>query len=261
MHTQSTALGPGFIIKFNFGEINDAIELPFLMALVLGLVTTATAHDHVTGATPAHVFTAGLLHPVTGLDYLITALGFGWWATKRTRSSLSRILFLGMVAIGLWIASYWVIPVSIIDTGIIVSLVLIILAATQRPAVPQPAFAIILPAFSLLYGYAHASALPQGQTAYAFIAGMSVTTIGLLATGSYAAVLCRHSGHAAAWPTNNSRGTRCQGYRRRQPSHETATADRQSVTSTRVIVTFRGGFWAFLGGFRRGKVAEAADKA
>ncbi|MEA2080229.1 MAG: HupE/UreJ family protein [Pseudomonadota bacterium] len=151
-----------------------------LMALVLGLVTTATAHAHVTGATPAHAFTAGLLHPVTGLDHLITALGFGWWATKRTRSSLSRILFLGMVAIGLWIASYWVIPVSIIDTGIIVSLVVIILAATQRPAAPQPAF-------GLLYGYAHASALPQGQTAYAFIAGMSVTTIGLLALGSYVA--------------------------------------------------------------------------
>ncbi len=34
----------------------------------------------------------------------------------------------------------------------------------------------------------------------------------------------------------------------------------QPITCTRVTATFRGGFWAFLGGFRRVKAANAADK-
>ena len=166
------------------------------MALVLGLVATATAHAHATDAIPVHAFTAGLLHPITGLDHLITALWVGWWTTERTRSSLSRVSFVGMVAMGLWTANYWVIPVPIIDTLIIMSLGLMVLAVMQRPAALPAAFVFLLPAFGLLYGYAHASELPPGEAAYGFIAGMSVTTIGLLALGGYAAAQCRHSDQA-----------------------------------------------------------------
>jgi len=160
-----------------------------LAVLVFGLVATVTAQAHVTGALHAHAFTDGLLHPITGLDHLITALGMGWLAVKHARPAISRGAFLGTIALGLWLAGQWVIPASIIDTAILLSLGCIGLVLLRKPAAMQPALMIMAPLFGLLYGYAHGSALPAGQAAYGFVAGMLVTTVSLLALGGYAASL------------------------------------------------------------------------
>lgn len=154
------------------------------MLLIVGVAAfTAPAHAH-PGHGPAD-FGSGLLHPFAGLDHLLAMVAVGLLAARgsgRGRwvlpgSFVGFMLFgalVGLAGHGPDVASIeWVIAASVLVFGLMVALL---------PRVPLTASALIIAAFALFHGYAHAVEMGHGSPA-AYMTGMLAGTAFLHAAG------------------------------------------------------------------------------
>ena len=96
-----------------------------LLSLLPALAMAHPGHDH------AHSgFMAGFIHPFTGLDHLVMALGFGvllWSAAKQWK--IAGVIALSITLIvGFLIGAQGLVPVNIAEYGIVASLVITAIA-------------------------------------------------------------------------------------------------------------------------------------
>jgi urease accessory protein len=131
-------------------------------ALALCLVALPVA------AHPGHAdaagFAAGLLHPLTGLDHLLTMLGIGMWSRKQEQPLAMPLTFIGMMALGAAVQLGAAVPESWIAASVLLTGLL--LAAVRLP----PAGAImVVAAFALLHGQAHGRELPELASAAGYL--------------------------------------------------------------------------------------------
>ncbi len=139
------------------------------------LTTPALAHS---GHLDAGL-TAGLLHPVTGLDHLALLLSSGLLAALTGRAlTLPLLTLLAMVAgtaLGVVMG-----PQSLIEPAVLASLWVagVLLLAPGRLAM----LAWMLPAFALFHGWAHGVEAPAAQVT-AFTLGSACAAAALLAVG------------------------------------------------------------------------------
>ena len=148
-----------------------------LTALVLlAAAPAAEAHPLIYHAAG---FSAGLLHPYTGLDHVLAMVAVGLWAAQvggafRWQAPLA---FMGMMAVGAAAGmAGMALPWS--ETGIAVSVLalgLLLAFAVRLPAALGMALAGMLAVF---HGAAHGAELPEAASPFAFAAGF------LLATGT-----------------------------------------------------------------------------
>lgn len=151
------------------------------MAVLLAGATPAMAH-------PGHAglgdLSAGLLHPMTGLDHLATILTCGALAAALAGSAVWRIPLLFAVAmlaggvsgvLGAWTAN------AEIALMLSVPAVCLLLIARQRAGL-HLAGAVVL-GVGLLHGAAHGAELPDGANPVSFFAGFLTSTLILLAMG------------------------------------------------------------------------------
>jgi urease accessory protein len=156
------------------------------MLLVVGVAAySAPAHAH-PGHGPAD-FGSGLLHPFAGLDHLLAMVAVGLLAARvsgRGRWLLpgSFVGFMlagalvGLAGHGPDVASIeWVIAASVLVFGLMVALL---------PRVPLTASALIVAAFALFHGYAHAVEMGHGS-ATMYMTGMLVGTAFLHSAGLF----------------------------------------------------------------------------
>ena len=151
----------------------------FLLLLLPGL---AFAHpDHEVTAT----FARGLLHPITGLDHILAMLAVGVWAAYlgRTAAFALPVMFpMGMLA-GAVLAMLGV-ALPALEAVIAVSVVALGALIALRIKFNVAAAALLVAAFAVFHGYAHASEAPGGiQVTYAigFVAATFVLhVVGLL---------------------------------------------------------------------------------
>jgi urease accessory protein len=149
------------------------------------IVVPAMAHP---GHGDASGFTAGLLHPLTGIDHLLAMLGIGMWSRKQEQPLAMPLTFLCMMALGALIQFGVVVPETWIAASVVMTGVL--LAALRLP----PAAAIgVVAAFALLHGQVHGRELPDLSSA----AGYLMTSAVLLMIGRKVAVM-RMAGWAIA---------------------------------------------------------------
>ncbi len=156
--------------------------IAFAMCLI---ALPALAHP---GHSDAVGFTAGLLHPLTGIDHLLAMLGIGMWSRKQEQTMAMPLTFLFMMALGASIQTGLVVP----ETWIAASVVMtgLLLAALRLP----PAAAIgVVAVFALLHGQVHGRELPELASA----AGFMITSAALLLVGRKLAVM-RMAGWAIA---------------------------------------------------------------
>ncbi len=151
----------------------------WLPVLLLAMPTVALAH---TGAVPPIGFGHGLLHPLTGLDHLLAALGVGLWTTLQPDVLGRRlpVVFLGALLIGLPLGATWPTPIG--EAGVLASVLLLGVALALLLRVPAALNLMLVALFGLLHGHVHGTELLPGA-GLLYIAGLLTSTALLTGVG------------------------------------------------------------------------------
>ncbi|WP_341864182.1 HupE/UreJ family protein [Gymnodinialimonas sp. 57CJ19] len=153
------------------------------------------------GATPAlaHLdpaqhgsFTAGLSHPVFGLDHILAMIAVGLWAALLGGRALWALptAFVGAMIAGFALAVMGF-GLPLVEPMILVSVLALGLAVALTLRLPVAAVSGIVGMFALFHGYAHGGEL-GAAAALSFGAGFAVATALLHGVGVAIAVAAGH---------------------------------------------------------------------
>lgn len=127
-----------------------------------------------------HGLSAGLLHPLTGLDHLLAMVAVGLFAARASRPLLAPSSFVLSMALGLASGGLGVAP---LELGVALSVVALGLLVALGSRLPHAASLALVATAGLLHGHAHcAEALLSGSLAL-FAVGALVSTAALHLTG------------------------------------------------------------------------------
>jgi len=150
-------------------------------AFILMLATPALAHP---GHGPASGLTAGLLHPLTGLDHLLAMLMVGLWsgfAFPRKAWLCPAAFVLFMLAGFAFGASGGQLPIA--EMLVTASLVILGLALTFEARAPITVALPLIGLFAIGHGFAHGNEMAAGENGATFAAGFVATTVALHLAG------------------------------------------------------------------------------
>ena len=137
--------------------------------------TGAGAHTH-------DAFSAGLLHPLTGLDHLAAMVALGVWSALALRRVwLAPAAFVLMLAVGA-VAGMQGLGVPAIEPMIAASLLVLGLLVAVRRSLPLLAALALAGFFAFFHGAAHGQELASEQ-AWLALAGMVLATAALHGLG------------------------------------------------------------------------------
>lgn len=140
------------------------------------------AHGGTMGAWPS--LADGLLHPITGLDHLLLALGLGWllFSLGRSRVKLPALAFLTALAAGTLCGRF-----MSGGTGLEIAIALSVLAAgammLRGTAAKLGMLGLIAVPGGVAHGLAHGAEALPGASFAAYGLGLLVSTAVLLAAG------------------------------------------------------------------------------
>lgn len=162
-----------------------------LIALTLIASPIALAHIHHSHAA-MHPFVEGFLHPLTGIDHLLMALGFGFLCYQGTRKTpyAGALALAAFMLAGFVFVLFQPISANLIEGAIKLSLgvlvVSLLLSRTQQVAAKLIALAVIACLFAF-HGMAHAL---EAETANLYFASaMTISMLSLFAGGALIAYL------------------------------------------------------------------------
>lgn len=176
--------------------------MKLLLLLLTGLTSNAVfahaGHEHHSSA-----LLSGLLHPFSGLDHLLLALGLGLLLVRsaqfaRDMPSAAGLGFVGLgvsLLVGFGLGVQHLLPVSLTEYGIVASLLALAIALWVKQRVVALAGLSLL---GLFHGVAHGVEVPVGQSALLFLAGMLCSMLALYAVGLLAGKAVQH------WANNGS---------------------------------------------------------
>ena len=166
----------------------------FLAAVFL-LVASSTAFAH-----PGHNvsgFSAGLMHPFSGLDHLLAMVAVGLWAAQGNTMKhgerkiwLLPATFMIMLAVGAGIAMQWQ-SLPLVESGIAASVLALGLLIALSLQLPASLSVAITGLFGLLHGYAHGLELPQSAAPVEYALGFLTATAALHLGGIAAGLAMR----------------------------------------------------------------------
>jgi len=178
-------------------------KLPALLGLIALLPIVAQAHP---GHGPADSFSAGLNHPLHGLDHILAMVAVGLWAAQLGGRSLWAVplTFVSLMTVGgaLGMAG---IPVPMVETGIMVSVLVMGLLIASAARLPLAASMTLVGVFAIFHGFAHGTEIPLAASGFSYGFGFVLATamlhacgiaLGLLAKKSLAAPAIRFAGAA-----------------------------------------------------------------
>jgi len=130
---------------------------------------------------------AGLAHPFSGFDHVLTMTAVGFWAAELSRSKPSAIWFVPLVFVALMVAGAcagWmglVLPhVEAVIGASVVVLGLLVAFEVHLPLAPA---SMVVGGFALFHGYAHGVEMPEMAQSAAYAAGFLGATLVLHALG------------------------------------------------------------------------------
>ena len=168
----------------------------FVLSLCL-LPTLALAHP---GHDAGTGFMAGLAHPWSGMDHLITMLAVGMWGAQlggRMRWVLP-LSFISMMIAGS-LLGFSGVHIGAVEQGIAASVCILGLLLATATRVPLLAGMAITGCFAVFHGYAHAADAVVSSNALLYIAGFAVSTAVLHALGFGAAMLLNQHQRVVRW--------------------------------------------------------------
>jgi urease accessory protein len=123
-------------------------------------------------------FASGFMHPMMGLDHLLTMLAVGIWATqnKRTAVWVLPLAFPLMMMLGALLAVKGV-NLTGAEAGIALSVSILGLLIACAVSLPALGSCVVIGLFALAHGYAHGRELPTNESGLLFGAGFVVATV------------------------------------------------------------------------------------
>jgi urease accessory protein len=164
----------------SYASTKPITRLVLLAAAILlaSPVFAHTGHDHASG------WTAGIVHPLAGVDHLLAMLAVGIWAAQHPQSVrwLLPVLFPAVMAAGA-LMGMRAIPLIGVEPGIAGSVAVLGLLIAFAVRMPLWGSAIVVSLFALLHGFAHGAELPVGAAPLWYGAGFVVSTLALHLVG------------------------------------------------------------------------------
>jgi urease accessory protein len=136
---------------------------------------------------------AGISHPWSGMDHLITMLAVGMWAAQLGGHMRWAVpaSFIGMMLVGAMLGFAGV-HLGAVEQSIAASLCVIGLLIATAIRLPLAACVAMVGSFAVFHGYAHATEAGT-DSALLYIAGFALSTAGLHALGfGIASLLSQH---------------------------------------------------------------------
>lgn len=154
-----------------------------LLSAILLLAAAMPAHAHV-GIGTTSSFSAGFMHPLSGLDHMTVMIAVGLWAAlKGGKATVAwPLAFVGVMLVGGALGMLQV-PVPFVEPGILASVVALGLLVALAVDLPVSAGVAIIGLFALFHGHAHGTEVPENAGGLEYMAGFAVATALLHAVG------------------------------------------------------------------------------
>ncbi|TIX11034.1 MAG: HupE/UreJ family protein, partial [Mesorhizobium sp.] len=158
------------------------------LTAVMLLAAALPAYAHV-GVGTTSSFTAGFMHPLSGLDHMTAMVAVGLWAALKGGKAIWAwpLAFVGVMLAGGALGMLHV-PVPFVEPGILASVVALGLLVALAVDLPVSAGVAIIGLFALFHGHAHGTEVPENAGGLEYIAGFAAATAVLHATGIAAAL-------------------------------------------------------------------------
>lgn len=176
------------------------------LSAILLLAAAMPAYAHV-GVGTTSSFTAGFMHPLSGLDHMTVMVAVGLWAALKGGKAVWAwpLAFVGVMLAGAALDMLNV-PLPFVEPGILASVVALGLLVALAVDLPVTTGVAIIGLFALFHGHAHGTEVPENAGGLEYMAGFAVATVLLHATGIAAALglgtrfrgLARAAGAASA---------------------------------------------------------------
>jgi urease accessory protein len=154
--------------------------------VLMAAALPADAHVGV-GATSS--FSAGLMHPLSGLDHVTVMIAVGLWAALKGGKAIWAwpAAFVGVMLAG-GVLGMLDVSLPFVEPGILASVVALGLLVALAVDLPVSAGVAIIGLFALLHGHAHGTEVPETAGGIEYMAGVAVATVLLHAIGTAAAL-------------------------------------------------------------------------
>lgn len=171
--------------------------LPSALAALGTACLPITAFAHVGHGVSAGA-TAGLLHPLTGLDHLLAMIAVGVWAAQvgGRRVWVLPVTFLACMICGGMLAVVSL-PEQVVEGAVLTSVLALgalIVFSVRAPVIVALA---IVGGFGAFHGYAHGAELPAAGSAISYGLGFAISTASMHALG---VLTCLAAGKATMGP-------------------------------------------------------------
>ena len=145
--------------------------IAILLMLAAGPAIAHVGHGSTTS------FTAGLGHPLGGLDHVAVMVMVGLWAGLKGGRALWvwPAVFVGVMLVG-GIVGMEGVPVPFVEPGILASVVALGLLVALAVNLPVAVGAGILAMFALFHGHAHGSEVADALNGVEYMAGFALAT-------------------------------------------------------------------------------------
>ncbi len=152
----------------------------------------AAAHTGAVGGVIAGGFSAGLLHPLHGLDHLLAMVAVGLWAASIGGGAVRLLILLFPLAMvgGAAIAMAGI-GLPEVETGIALSVIVLGLAVALALRPVAWVAAGLVAVFAVFHGHAHGTELPAAVNAFAYAGGFVMATIALHLVGAAVGAMAR----------------------------------------------------------------------
>ncbi|QKD06072.1 HupE/UreJ family protein [Mesorhizobium loti] len=153
------------------------------LSAILFLAAAMPAYAHV-GIGTTSSFTAGFMHPLSGLDHMTVMIAVGLWAALKGGRAIWAwpAAFVGVMLGGAALGMAYV-PVPFVEPGILASVVALGLLVALAVDLPVSAGVAIIGLFALFHGHAHGTEVPENAGGLEYMAGFAVATALLHAVG------------------------------------------------------------------------------
>ncbi|WP_136621109.1 MULTISPECIES: HupE/UreJ family protein [Mesorhizobium] len=153
------------------------------LSAILLLAASIPAYAHV-GIGTTSSFTAGFMHPLSGLDHMTVMIAVGLWAALKGGKAILAwpAAFVGVMLIG-GVLGMLHMPLPFVEPGILASVVALGLLVALAVDLPVSAGIAIIGLFALFHGHAHGTEVPENAGGLEYMAGFAIATVLLHATG------------------------------------------------------------------------------
>lgn len=176
MHAQVGTLRMPWIQCRGEGAFSGRLFLVATVCAAVWPAGPAWAHSEVYGSG----FSAGFMHPLSGLDHVLAMLAVGLWGAQLGQPALwlLPVAFPLVMALG-GVAGIVGLPLPGVEVGIVASVIALGAAVAWAKRPPLVVAAALVSAFAVFHGYAHGAELPGQAGPLGYSAGF-VTATGLI---------------------------------------------------------------------------------